>query len=30
MTHSIEIKELNKLISIRDPATLLDVRRKTD
>lgn len=30
MTHSIEIKELNKLISIGDAATLLDVRRKTD
>ncbi len=30
MAHSIEIKELNKLESIGDKVTLLDVRRKTD
>ena len=30
MTHSIEIKELNKLLSGGDTATLLDVRRRTD
>jgi len=30
MTHSIETKELNKLLPIGDTVTLLDVRRKTD
>ena len=30
MIHSIEIKELNKLLSSGSTVTLLDVRRKTD
>lgn len=30
MTHSIDIKELNKLLSTSKPVTFLDVRRKTD
>ena len=30
MTHSIEINELNKFLSIGDTVTLSDVRRNTD
>ncbi|MBR9982371.1 MAG: hypothetical protein KFF50_15170, partial [Desulfatitalea sp.] len=30
MTHSIDISELNKILSTSEAVTILDVRRKTD